>query len=134
MMQDMLGNQIKAGVASVPDFIEYQKAGKLRIVAVIGDKRQALLPDVPTFAELGIAGLEELPYYGIFAPAGTPAPVLERFDQALAKVIAMPDVRERLTGMGLTVDYQPQAAFAHRVKSYTQTWAGIIKASGFTPK
>ncbi|MFI4927427.1 MAG: Bug family tripartite tricarboxylate transporter substrate binding protein [Burkholderiales bacterium] len=134
MMQDMLGNQIKAGVASIPDFIEYQKAGKLRVVAVIGDKRQALLPDVPTFAELGIAGLEELPYYGIFAPAGTPAPVLERFDQALAKVIAMPDVRERLTGMGLTVDYQPQAAFAHRVKSYTQTWAGIIKASGFTPK
>jgi tripartite-type tricarboxylate transporter receptor subunit TctC len=118
----------------VPDFIEYQKAGKLRIVAVIGDKRQALLPDVPTFAELGIAGLEELPYYGIFAPAGTPAPVLDRFNQALAKVIAMPDVREQLTGMGLTVAYQPQAAFAQRVKSYTQTWAGIIKASGFTPK
>jgi tripartite-type tricarboxylate transporter receptor subunit TctC len=134
MMQDMLGNQIKAGVASVPDFIEYHKAGKLRMVAVIGDKRQALLPDVPTFAELGIAGLEELPYYGIFAPAGTPAPVLDRFNQALAKVIAMPDVRDQLTGMGLTVAYQPQAAFAQRVKSYTQTWAGIIKASGFTPK
>ena len=95
MMQDMLGNQIKAGVASIPDFIEYQKAGKLRVVAVIGDKRQAMLPDVPTFAELGIAGLEELPYYGIFAPAGTPPPVLDRFNQALAKVIAMPDVRER---------------------------------------
>lgn len=134
MMQDMLGNQIKAGIASIPDFIQYQKAGKLRVVAVIGDKRQALLPDVPTFAELGIAGLEELPYYGIFAPAGTPAPVLDRFNQALAKVIAMPDVRDQLTGMGLTVDYQPQAAFARRVKSYTQTWAGIIKASGFTPK
>src|SRR6188768_2985905 len=74
MMADMLGNQIKAGVASIPDFIENHKAGKLRVVAVIGDKRQAILPDVPTFAELGIAGLEELPYYGLFAPAGTPAP------------------------------------------------------------
>src|SRR3954470_12967303 len=93
MMQDMLGNQIRAGVASIPDFIEYQKTGKLRVVAVIGDKRQAILPDVPTFAELGIAGLEDLPYYGIFAPAGTPPAVLDHFNQALAKVIAMPDVR-----------------------------------------
>jgi tripartite-type tricarboxylate transporter receptor subunit TctC len=134
MMADMLGNQIKAGVASIPDFIENHKAGKLRVVAVIGDKRQAILPDVPTFAELGIAGLEELPYYGLFAPAGTPPAVIEQFNQALAKVIAMPEVRERLTAMGLTVAYQPQAAFASRVKSYSQTWDKIIKASGFQPK
>lgn len=134
MMGDMLGNQIKAGVGSVPDFMENHKAGKVRIVAVIGDKRQAILPDVPTFAELGIAGLEELPYYGVFAPAGTPAPVLERFNQALAKVVAIPEVRDQLTAMGLTVAYQPQAPFAQRVKSYTATWDRIIKASGFTPK
>jgi len=134
MMQDMLGNQIKAGVASIPDFMENHKAGKLRIVAVIGDKRQAVLPDVPTFAELGVAGLEDLPYYGLFAPAGTPAPVIEHFNQALAKVIAMPDVREQLTTMGLTVAFQPQAQFAQRVKTYTQTWDRIIKASGFQPK
>jgi tripartite-type tricarboxylate transporter receptor subunit TctC len=134
MMADMLGNQIKAGVASIPDFIENHKAGKVRIVAVIGDKRQAVLPDVPTFAELGLAGLEDLPYYGFFAPAGTPAPVIERFNQALARVLAMPDVREHLTGMGLTVAYQPQAAFANRVRGYTQSWDKMIKASGFTPK
>jgi tripartite-type tricarboxylate transporter receptor subunit TctC len=134
MMGDMLGNQIKAGVASIPDFIENHKAGKLRVVAVIGDKRQAILPDVPTFAELGVPGLEELPYYGLFAPAGTPAAVIERYNQALAKVLAMPDVRDQLTGMGLTVAYQPQAQFAQRVKSYTATWDKIIKASGFTPK
>lgn len=134
LMADMLGNQIKSGVASIPDFIENHKAGKLRIVAVIGDKRQAILPEVPTFAELGIAGLEELPYYGLFAPAGTPAPVLEKFNQALARVVAMPDVREKLTAMGLAVAYQPQAAFTQRVKGYTQDWDRIIKASGFQPK
>jgi tripartite-type tricarboxylate transporter receptor subunit TctC len=134
MMGDMLGNQIKAGVASIPDFIENHKAGKLRVVAVIGDKRQAILPDVPTFAELGIAGLEELPYYGVFAPAGTPSPVLDRFNQALAKVVAMPEVREHLTAMGLTVAYQPQAAFARRVQGYTQSWEKIIKASGYQAK
>jgi tripartite-type tricarboxylate transporter receptor subunit TctC len=134
MMADMLGNQIKAGVASVPDFIENHKAGKVRIVAVIGDKRQAILPDVPTFAELGLAGLEDLPYYGIFAPAGTPKAELDRFNQALAKVIAMPDVRDHLTSMGLTVAYQAQGPFTNRVKGYTQTWDKIIKASGFVPK
>jgi tripartite-type tricarboxylate transporter receptor subunit TctC len=134
MMADMMGNQIKAGIASIPDFIENHKAGKLRVVAVIGDRRQAILPDVPTFAELGIAGLEELPYYGLFAPAGTPPAVLERMNQALAKVLAMPQVREHLTGMGLTVAYQPQAAFAKRVQGYTASWEKIIKASGFQPK
>jgi tripartite-type tricarboxylate transporter receptor subunit TctC len=134
MMQDMMGNQIKAGVASIPDFIEYHRAGKLHVVAVIGDKRQAILPDVPTFAELGIVGLEELPYYGLFAPAGTPPAVIEHFDNALAKVIAMPDVRQQLTAMGLTVAFQPQAQFATRVKNYTDTWARIIKSSGFQPK
>jgi tripartite-type tricarboxylate transporter receptor subunit TctC len=134
MMADMLGNQIRAGVASIPDFIENQRAGKLRVVAVIGDKRQALLPDVPTFAELGIAGLEDLPYYGLFAPAGTPAPVLARLNEALAKVIAMPDVRERLTQMGLTVAYQPQAAFAARVRTYSQNWERNVKALGYQAK
>jgi tripartite-type tricarboxylate transporter receptor subunit TctC len=134
MMGDMLGNQIKAGVASIPDFIENHKAGKLRVVAVIGDKRQAILPDVPTFKELGIAGLEELPYYGLFAPAGTPHAVIDRLNQALAAVLAMPDVREHLTAMGLTVGYQPQALFANRVIAYTQTWERIIRASGFQAK
>ncbi|NML46017.1 Twin-arginine translocation pathway signal [Ramlibacter sp. G-1-2-2] len=134
MMQDMLGNQIKAGIASIPDFIENHKAGKLRVVAVIGDKRQAVLPDVPTFAELGITGLEDLPYYGLFAPAGTPQATLDRFNQALAKVIAMPDVHQRLTEMGLTVAFQPQPVFAQRVKTYTQSWDKIIKASGFQAK
>jgi len=134
MIADMMGNQISAGVGSVPDFIEQQKAGKLRIVAVIGDKRQALVPEAPTFTELGFANLDDLPYYGLFAPAGTPAALVERFGQALQRVIAMPDVRERLTGMGLTVGYQPQAQFAGVVRKYTQTWERIIKASGFQPK
>ncbi|OUL99955.1 Twin-arginine translocation pathway signal [Variovorax sp. JS1663] len=134
MTADMLGNQISAGIASVPDFIENHRAGKVRIVATIGNKRQALLPQVPTFTELGFANLEDLPYYGVFAPVGTPQPVIDRFGDALAKVLAMPDVKQKLTTMGLTVAYEPQGQFAGRVRSYTQTWEGIIKASGFTPQ
>ena len=131
MMADMLGNQINAGVASVPDFIENHKAGKVRIVAVLGGARQAALPDVPTFAELGLAGFEDVPYYGIFAPAGTSKAVIDRFSEAVAKVIAMPDVRERLTAMGLTVGYMSPQQLASREQAYAQTWARIIKASGF---
>jgi len=134
MMGDMLGNQIAAGVASIPDFIENHKAGRLRVVAVLGTQRQAALPDVPTFAELGLAGFEDMPYYGIFAPAGTPRAVTDRFGEALAKVLATPDVRNRLSAMGLTVGYMSQAQLASREQAYTKTWAGIIRASGFQPQ
>ncbi len=131
MMADMLGNQINAGVASIPDFIENHKAGKVRVVAVLGGARQASLPDVPTFAELGLAGFEDVPYYGIFAPAGTPKAVIDRFSEAVAKVIAQPEVRERLTAMGLTVAYMTPQQLTAREHAYSQTWARIIKASGF---
>ena len=131
MMGDMLGNQINAGIGSVPDFIENQKAGKIRVVAVLGGTRQAALPDVPTFAELGLAGFEDVPYYGIFAPAGTPQATIDRFSAALAKVIALPEVHDRLTAMGLTVGYMTQQQLTSREHAYAQTWARIIKASGF---
>ena len=131
MIGDMLGNQIGAGVASIPDFIENHKAGKVRIVAVLGGARQPALPDVPTFAELGLAGFEDVPYYGIFAPTGTPKAVIDRFSDALAKVIAQPDVQERLTAMGLTVGHMTSQQLATREQAYAKTWARIIKASGF---
>ena len=134
MMADMLGNQIGAGVASVPDFIENHKAGKVRVVAVLGDKRQAAMPEVPTFGELGLVGFEDMPYYGVFAPAGTPKEVIDRFSQALAKAIAVPDVREKLTAMGLTVGFMSQQQLASREHAYGQTWARIIKTSGFQPQ
>jgi tripartite-type tricarboxylate transporter receptor subunit TctC len=131
MLADMLGNQINAGIGSVPDFIENHKAGKIRVVAVLGEKRQAALPDVPTFAELGLKGFEEVPYYGIFAPAGTPQAAIERFSQAVAKVIALPEVHERLSAMGLSVDYMAPQQLASRERAYAKTWARIIKSSGF---
>jgi tripartite-type tricarboxylate transporter receptor subunit TctC len=134
MIADMLGNQISAGVGSVPDFIENHKAGKIRVVAVLGGARQASLPDVPTFAELGLAGFEDVPYYGIFAPAGTPRATVDRFAAAMSKILAMPDVRAKLTAMGLTVDFMPPQVLAAREHAYAQTWARIIKASGFQPQ
>ncbi|WP_310613647.1 Bug family tripartite tricarboxylate transporter substrate binding protein [Limnohabitans sp.] len=134
MMADMLGNQIAAGVGSVPDFIENHKAGKVRIVAVLGAKRQAALPDVPTFAELGLIGLDDMPYYGIFAPAGTPQASINHFGAALSKVLAMPDVHDQLTKMGLTVGYMNSHQLELRERAYTQVWTKLIKNSGFQPQ
>ncbi|WP_088285272.1 Bug family tripartite tricarboxylate transporter substrate binding protein [Ideonella sp. A 288] len=134
MMADMLGNQIAAGVGSIPDFMENHRAGKLRVLAVMGSARQATLPDVPTLAEVGLPGFDELPYYGVFAPAGTPRPVLEHFGVALARVVAMPDVRERLTAMGLTVGFMSQGQLQARERAYSAVWSRIIQASGFQPQ
>jgi tripartite-type tricarboxylate transporter receptor subunit TctC len=134
MMADMLGNQIAAGTGSVPDVIENHKAGKIRVVAVLGGARQATLPDVPTFAELGLKGFEDMPYYGIFAPVGTPKATIDKFSDALAKVVAMPEVKDRLTAMGLTVGFMTQQQLATREQAYTQVWTKLIKDSGFQAK
>jgi tripartite-type tricarboxylate transporter receptor subunit TctC len=134
MIGDMLGNQIPAGVASVPEFIENHKAGRMRVVAVLGGARQPSMPEVPTFAELGLAGFEDVPFYGFFAPAGTPQAVIDNFGAALAKVIAIAEVRDRMTTLGLTVGFMPQKQFAERERAYAQTWARIIRDSGFQPQ
>ena len=134
MMGDMIGNQIPAGVGSVPDFIENHKAGRLRVVAVLGGQRQSALPEVPTFSELGLRGFEDVPYYGLFAPAGTPRATVEATAAAVARVIALPDVRERLTAMGLTVQFMSPAQLAQRERAYAGTWAEIIRKSGFQPQ
>ena len=134
MLIDMLGNQIPAGVASVPDFIEHIKAGKVRMLAVIGKQRQALLPDVPTLAELGLPGFDDLPYYGIFAPIGTPQQVTARFAAAVEQVLQQPQLRERLQGLGLTVEFMPSAALGERERNYSQSWARLIQINGFVPQ
>lgn len=134
MMSDMLGNQIPAGVASIPDFIENHKAGKLRVVAVMGSQRQAAMPEVPTFSELGLKGFEDVPYYGLFAPAGTPKAAIDRIAGAVQKAIAQPDVRDKLTAMGLTVGFMTGEQLGAREQAYGKVWAKIIKDSGFQPQ
>ncbi|MFN9679804.1 MAG: Bug family tripartite tricarboxylate transporter substrate binding protein [Betaproteobacteria bacterium] len=134
MMGDMIGNQIPAGVGSVPDFIENHKAGRLRVVAVLGGQRQSALPEAPTFSELGLRGFEDVPYYGLFAPAGTPRATVEATAAAVARVIALPEVRERLTAMGLTVQFMSPAQLAQRERAYAGIWAEIIRKSGFQPQ
>ena len=133
MMGDMLGNQIAAGVGSVPDFIENHRAGKLRVLAVLGKDRQAVLPDVPTFHELGLTGFEDVPYYGVFAPKGVPTAFVNEFQAAMAKVLAQPAVREQMQRMGLAPGYMSAQVLGERERAYTAVWTRIVKEKGFAP-
>ena len=110
------------------------KAGKVRVIGVLGTKRQAAMPQVPTFDELGLKGFEDLPYYGFYAPAGTSQKFITQFSVALAKVVAEPEVRHHLTAMGLTVGFMTPQQLATREHAYTEAWRRIIKTSGFVPQ
>ena len=134
MLADMLGNQIPAGVGSVQDFIENHRAGKIRVIGVLGDRRQAAMPEVPTLAEQGVKGYEDMPYYGIYAPRGTPAAFIERFSAATAQVLQMPEVHDQLVALGLTVGHMTPAQLAQRERAYTRVWTSIIRRSGFQPQ
>jgi tripartite-type tricarboxylate transporter receptor subunit TctC len=133
LLADMLGNQIPAGIASVPDFMENQKAGKLRVIGVLGAKRQAHAR-VPTLLEQGIKGFEDMPYYGIFAPKGVPQAFVERFSAAVGNVLKQRDVYAQLTALGLTVGYMNPRQLGEREAAYSKVWAGIIHRSGFQPQ
>lgn len=134
MITDMLGNQIAAGVGSVQDFVENHKAGKLRVVAVLGSERQPALPDVPTFDEIGLKGFEDLPYYGIYAPKGTPAAEVKRLSDAVAQVLALKDVQTQLAALGINVQYMSGEQLDKRQRAYTKAWSGIISKSGYQPQ
>ncbi len=134
MLADMMGNQIPAGIGSVQDFIESHKAGKVRVLAVLGGKRQQALPDVPTFSELGLPGLEDMPYYGMYAAAGTPPDMVQAVSQSVAKAVAAPDVQEQLVGMGLSVGYMTPEQLLARERAYSAVWTRIIRESGFQPQ
>ena len=133
VMADLLGNQIPAGIGAVPDFIENHRSGRLRIVGVLGADRDPLLPDVPTFHELGLTGFEDVPYYGLFAPKGTPQAKLDTFNAALQKVLSIESVRKQLVGLGLRAEYSNQRQFTAQERAYTQVWARIVKEKGFAP-
>lgn len=133
LLADLMGNQVPAGIAAVPDFIENHRGGRLRIVGVLGATRDPVLPDVPTFSELGLTGFEDVPYYGFFAPKGTPQARIDTFGQALRKVLTIESVRKSLTGLGLRVEYSNQEEFAARERTYTQVWTRIVKEKGFAP-
>lgn len=99
-LTDVIAGQVPVFFASLGSSLQYIKSEKLRAVAVAGKSRSAVLPSVPTIAESGLPGYEMYEWNAVFAPAGTPAPILDKVSKALAAVIKEPDVNARLVGLG----------------------------------
>ena len=134
MLSDIMGNQILAGISSLNDVLESQKAGKINVLAVSGRQRHAGVPDTPTFSELGVPGFEESPFYAIYAPQGIPPDEAAAFSQAMQKVLARPEVRERMVSLGLIPQYLNPEQMRQREQTYAQTWGKLIKDSGYQPQ
>jgi tripartite-type tricarboxylate transporter receptor subunit TctC len=98
---DLLGNSIALLTGTIPAVLQHVKSGKARALAVTGDKRSSLLPDVPTMKEAGANGTEVYNYWGIVAPVGTPAPIVARLNTEVQKMLAQKDVQERMAGDGV---------------------------------
>ena len=131
LVQDLLGGQIAAGTTALGDFLEHHAAGKLRIIGVIDPQRVAQIPDVPTFAEQGYK-LDLNYWLGMFAPAKTPAPVIERINVALARALAQPEIRERMLKMVFEPASGSPTALTALMQADTRYWEPLVKASGWT--
>lgn len=127
---DLIGGQIQAMLLTIPAVMPYINAGTLRPIATSGAKRSPALPNLPTLAEAGIAGFDYSPWYGVFAPAGTPAAVVQKIHDAINKVISEPGVRDKLARQGLEVQPMTREEFAAIVAADLPRWAKVIKALG----
>jgi tripartite-type tricarboxylate transporter receptor subunit TctC len=133
VLPDLLAGRISATFPNISVVLQLIRAGKLRALAVTSPQRAAATPDVPTMAEAGISGIDADAWFGLMAPAGTPAPIVERLHRESARILAQGDVRSRLDDLGMAVVANSPAEFASLIESDTARWAKVIKAAGIKP-
>ncbi|WP_020201778.1 MULTISPECIES: tripartite tricarboxylate transporter substrate binding protein [Cupriavidus] len=127
---DLLGGQVQSMFDNTPSSLPHVKAGRLRAIAITSAQRSPLLPDVPTVAESGFPGFDVQSWFALAAPAGTPQPVVERLNAALGKVLAMPDVRQRLQDLAATPEPGTPDQLRKLIASETRRWRDVVKQSG----
>jgi len=136
---DTLGGQVQLAFVSIPAALQYVKAGKLKALAVTSSQRSQALPELPTIAEAGaslpgqpLKNYEASSWFGLLAPAGTPADVVQRVQQATAQALAAPALKERLLSQGAIPSGMTSAEFGKFIGAETKKWAQVVKASGAT--
>ena len=127
---DLLAGQTSMVFATLPTVLPHVKADKLRAIAVLGAARSTALPAVPTVAESGLAGFDVNNWTGLFAAAGTPAPVVARMNAEVQRAMRLPEIQSRLAGEGLRFMPTTPEQFATFVKDEVARWAPVVKASG----
>jgi len=130
LLPDLLAGRVTLSFANISNILPLVREGKLRAFAVTSSKRSGLAPDLPTMAESGYPGFEAVPWFGLMAPAGTPAPVIERLQRETVRILAQPELRKRLNDLGLDVITGTPAEFAAAIDREIPQWARVIKAAG----
>ncbi|MBS0220435.1 MAG: tripartite tricarboxylate transporter substrate binding protein [Proteobacteria bacterium] len=126
----LLAGQVDFAFEGVPTAIQNIRAGKLRALAMSGDKRSALLPDVPTVAELGFPHFNVLGWTGLLAPAKTPPEAIQWLNRNINEILARPDIKEAMANQGVDIIGGSPEAFRTVIKSELATYGKILKASG----
>jgi len=129
-MMDALAGNVDLLVSSVPSAMSQIRSGKLRPLAVTSAKRSSSLPEVPTIAESGYKDFDVSTWYGVLAPAGTPAPIVTMLNAEINRLLDNPEVRAAIHEQGAEPAAMTQARFAQLIKSDYAKWKGIVEASG----
>ncbi|MBI3711149.1 MAG: tripartite tricarboxylate transporter substrate binding protein [Proteobacteria bacterium] len=128
MTQDALGGQVDLAIGSVAVLAPHVNSGKLRAIAVTGNQRSHAMPDVPALAEQGFPNFSALAWWGILAPAGTPAPIIARLNAELVKVINQPDVKKTLTeSLGMDIAASSPEELQKFVSAEMARWGKVVK-------
>jgi tripartite-type tricarboxylate transporter receptor subunit TctC len=121
-------------IGAINSLLPLIKEGKLRAIAAAGSQRTASLPDVPTFAEAGLPGVEVGSGVGLVAPAGTPPDIVETLNREIAKIIATPGFHERMAAIGVDVVGTTPAAYAKIINDDYDKWGKVVAAAGIKPE
>jgi tripartite-type tricarboxylate transporter receptor subunit TctC len=131
LMNALMGGQVSAGIDVLLEALEAHKSGKVRILATSGDKRSAVLPDVPTFKESGFPNIVASGWFAMYAPAKTPAASIEAINRALNKALTHPEVLDRFGKLALEAGGGSAADLTKLEQASTARWAPVVKATGF---
>jgi len=132
-MNDVIAGHIQTVAVNALEVLPHVKSGKLRVLAVLSEKRSSIFPEAPTIAESGFPGFEASVWYGIVGPAAMPPAVVARLHQEIQRALAVPEVRERLASAGGEVVPGSSAMFADILRSEEQRYARLIHDAGIKP-
>jgi tripartite-type tricarboxylate transporter receptor subunit TctC len=131
-LTDLVGGQVDAMMDQLTASLPHIKEGRIRALAVTSRQRSAQQPDVPTLIELGLPDYEVITFTGLFAPAGTPRPILDKLQAALRQALARPAVRERFAGLGVDLIEPDYRAFEAYVQRDFANWRAVAREAGIT--
>ena len=129
-VNDLVGGQVSMSFVVLQSALPHITSGRLRAIAVTSKERSSLLPKLPTVAESGLKGYDVSSWYGTFAPAGTPAPIIEKWNAEVSRILRMPDVEKKLSSLGIEVKGGTAEEFAQFVREDWAFWDKVIKTLG----